>query len=50
MGGFDHNSGFIWAIVGLGLALPICLFIYVTMRTRFEKKRLERFESEERGG
>ena len=39
---FDKNAAFIWAIIGLGLALPIVLAVYASVRERFAKKRLTR--------
>jgi len=39
---FDKNAAFIWAIIGLGLALPILLATYAAVRERLAKRRLER--------
>ena len=39
---FDKNAAFIWAIIGLGLALPILLALYAAVRERLAKRRLER--------
>ncbi|MCF6328249.1 MAG: hypothetical protein L3J02_00390 [Henriciella sp.] len=39
---FDKNAAFLWAITGLGLALPILLAIYAAVRERLAKRRLER--------
>lgn len=42
---FDKNAAYIWAIVGLGIALPIMLTIYTQIRLRLSLRRLERYRS-----
>ncbi|WOR15002.1 hypothetical protein RYZ27_14595 [Hyphomonas sp. FCG-A18] len=38
----DDNAAFLWSIISMGVALPIVLGVYVTIRTRLNKARLER--------
>ncbi|GEM_PF-2275169 len=40
---FDKNAGYIWAIVGLGIILPVILTIYTQIRVRLSLRRLERY-------
>ena len=47
MDGFDHNAGYIWAIVGLGLFIPAALAVYVVVRARMAKCRLNRLQQSE---
>lgn len=44
---FDKNAGYIWAIVLIGLIVPVLLGIYAAVRARIAKARLERLQSED---
>ncbi len=43
---FDKNAAFIWAIIALGIGLPILLAIYAGLRARLARRRLERLREE----
>lgn len=40
---FDKNAGYIWAIVLIGVIVPLLLAVYAAARARMAKARLERF-------
>ncbi|MEM7327872.1 MAG: hypothetical protein AAF437_03970 [Pseudomonadota bacterium] len=44
---FDKNAGYIWAIVIIGVGVPILLSLYAAMRARMARARLERLRAEE---
>ena len=44
---FDKNAGYIWAVVVIGLVVPIMMGIYATARARAAKARLERLQAED---
>lgn len=44
---FDKNAAFIWAIVALGVALPVLLGVYASVRAGLAKRRLERLQRED---
>ena len=44
---FDKNAEYIWAIVLIGLIVPVLLGIYAAVRARIAKARLERLQSED---
>lgn len=43
----DDNAGFLWAIIIMGTALPALLGIYVSIRSRLAKARLDRMREGE---
>lgn len=44
---FDKNAGYIWAIVMIGVVVPILLSVYAAMRARLARARLERLQAQE---
>lgn len=44
---FDKNAGYIWAIVIIGVGVPILLSVYAALRARMARARLERLQSQE---
>ncbi|MEO1553448.1 MAG: hypothetical protein AAFR82_05890 [Pseudomonadota bacterium] len=44
---FDKNAGYIWAIVIIGVGVPVLLSLYAAMRSRRARARLERLQSQE---
>ena len=44
---FDKNAGYIWAIVTIGVIVPILLSLYATLRARAARARLERLKNQE---
>lgn len=44
---FDKNAEFLWAIIGLGLAVPFLLAVYASLRARLAKSRLSRLMNRE---
>ena len=44
---FDKNAAYIWALIMLGVGLPIVLAIYASIRERLARRRLERMRSED---
>ncbi|MEM9053898.1 MAG: hypothetical protein AAGB16_01120 [Pseudomonadota bacterium] len=45
----DDNAAYLWSIIIMGVALPIILGVYVTIRTRLNKARLERMREGNKG-
>jgi len=39
---FDKNAAYLWAIIGLGLAVPLLLTVYAVLRSKLAKARLAR--------
>lgn len=44
---FDKNAAFLWALIGLGIGVPLLLAIYASLRARFAKARLLRLQNRE---
>ncbi|MEM7459331.1 MAG: hypothetical protein AAF331_07690 [Pseudomonadota bacterium] len=44
---FDKNAGYIWAIVMIGVVVPILLSAYAVLRSRMARARLERLQNQE---
>ncbi|MEL7032667.1 MAG: heme exporter protein CcmD [Pseudomonadota bacterium] len=44
---FDKNASYIWAIVIIGVGVPILLSAYAALRARMARARLERLQSQE---
>lgn len=44
---FDKNAGYIWAIVIIGFMTPLLLSVYVWLRAKAAKARLDRLEAQE---
>lgn len=42
----DKNAAFLWSIIIMGVALPVLLSVYVTIRARLAKARLERMRED----
>lgn len=42
----DKNAAFLWSIIIMGIAVPVLLGLYVTIRTRLAKARLERMRED----
>jgi len=42
----DKNAAFLYAIILLGVALPILLGLYVSLRVRLSKARLDRMRKD----
>ncbi|GGB69539.1 hypothetical protein [Henriciella pelagia] len=43
---FDDNAAFIWTIYAIGLAVPVLLLIYASLRARASKAKLEKLRAE----
>ena len=44
---FDKNAGYIWAIVMIGVVVPILLSVYAAFRARMARARLERLQAQD---
>ena len=44
---FDKNAAYLWAIIGLGLALPTLLIAYSHIRLALARRRLDRLRDAE---
>lgn len=44
---FDKNAAYLWAIIGLGIAIPVLMTAYALMRAKLSKARLEKMQSRE---
>lgn len=44
---FDKNAAYLWAIISLGLALPILLIAYSHIRLALAERRLARLRETE---
>jgi len=44
---FDKNAGYIWAIVAIGVIVPVALTAYAVIRAQLSKARLDRLQSHE---
>lgn len=42
----DDNAAFLWSIIAMGLAVPALLSVYVLVRARLAKARLDRMREE----
>ena len=47
---FDKNAGFLWAIILLGVLIPLLLTGFAWLRAHFAHKRLQRLQSEDEAG
>lgn len=44
---FDKNAAFIWAIFAIGVAVPVVLALFASVRVSLSKQRLDRLKQEE---
>lgn len=44
---FDKNAAYIWTIIALGVALPILLAVYASLRVSAAKRRLQRLQDDD---
>ena len=47
MQAFDHNSAYLWTIIGIGLAIPVLLGLYAHLRAYLARRTLNRLQSRE---
>ncbi|MEM5516062.1 hypothetical protein WNY37_03810 [Henriciella sp. AS95] len=46
---FDDNAPFIWAVYAIGLAVPLLLLIYASLKAKVSKEKLETLRKEKTG-
>ena len=44
---FDKNAAYLWAIIGLGIAIPAVMTVYALLRAKLSKARLNRLQNRE---
>ena len=44
---FDKNAAYLWAIIALGIGVPVLMTGFALLRSRLAKQRLNRLEASE---
>ncbi len=44
---FDKNAAYLWAIIGLGVGIPVLLTLYAWLRAKLTKAKLQRLQKGE---